>query len=431
MIGSPSPPVPAPIPDAPSLRVRWLGAHDSRMWMLFVGRLTNSIGHGISFPFLAIYFTSRLGVSPWIAGAISSAGALAGAASKYLGGALSDRLGRRAVLLAALAGRTLTTFGIAVLAAGSSPWWVPLALLFVLGSAFGWLFEPASQAMVADIATARSRLAGYGLLRVGGNLGWGMGAFAGGFIGSASYAAMFLTTAIVLSIAFVFVRTLVTETRSRPATASASTDSSGAPRSPAMRLGLDSPGFLLLCGVGVLIHVVVGQFGMPLSVYGKSALGIPENRIGLLYSVNAALVVILQFPVSRWFEGRFRLTTTLVLGSALFGAGYGAIGLAHGFAPLVLCVVVFTLGEILVIPGTIALAANLAPEHARGRYLGAFGLAANLGRCLGPLLGGFNLDFFRSTPWVHWAEVAALAFAASFVFLALRRRVAREADLGT
>jgi DHA1 family multidrug resistance protein-like MFS transporter len=138
----------------------------------------------------------------------------------------------------------------------------------------------------------------------------------------------------------------------------------------------------------------------------------------------------LQFPASRLVEGRDRLTSIVGAGSALFAAGYGLVGAIHGFAPLALCVLIFTLGELLVVPSSIALAANLAPEDRRGLTLGAFGFAIMIGRCVGPLVGGIDLAVLEEEPWIHWAIVGCVASVASLVFLVVvRRRVVREADL--
>lgn len=416
-------------PLAPSLGflARFVRSYDPRMWALFLGRLTTSIGHGISFPFLGVYLTSHLGVSAALAGAIVSTAALAGGLAKYAGGTLSDRFGRKRVMLAALAGRSLTTLGLGLLALQAAPHWAPMALLFILGSMAGFLFEPASQAMVADVSESRSRMAGYGLLRVGGNLGWGMGVLAGGFISEAGYSRMFLTTAVVLAAAFAVVHSRVAETAIRSHGPAAARE----PRTIRNWLSkLDASGFLLLCAVGVVINAVMAQLILPLSVHAKGTVGLEEDRIGLLYAINGFMIVAFQFPASRWVESRFRLTTTLAIGSLLFGAGYTLVGFAHGFPMLALCVAVFTFGELLVAPASLALSANMAPAERRGLYLGVFGMAGMIGRTVGPLLGGFDLDAFAGAPWIHWTIVGTLGLASAALFLALRQRVDRAADLG-
>jgi MFS family permease len=386
------------------------------------------MGHGVSFPFLAIYFTSTLGVSAWMVGAVMSMSALAGGFSKYAGGYVSDRVGRKGVMLFALAGRGLTTLGIGLLALQEVPPWIPIAVLFVLGGAFVRVFEPASQAMVADISTVKTRTAGYGLLRVGTNLGWALGVMAGGLISETGYATMFLTTTVVIGLSFVLILLTVSETAIALVKPKEHVPEEYPKGLRAQVRALNAPGFFLLCGVGILVHIVMAQLMMPLSVYSKEFLKLHETQLGLLFFLNGMMVVVLQFPASRWVEGRFRLTTTLVVGSLLFAAGYGAICAVSEFHFLLVCVGVFTIGELLVMPGTVALAANIAPEDRRGLFLGAFGLVTMAGRFIGPLLGGMNLDLFVETPWIHWALVSVLGVSAALGFVFLRFRVAREAD---
>lgn len=123
-----------------------------------------------------------------------------------------------------------------------------------------------------------------------------------------------------------------------------------------------------------------------------------------------------------------RLTSALVSGSILYAIGYGAAGLAGGFWSLALCVLVVCGGELLVAPSTISLAANIAPAAQRGGYLGVFGFSEMLGRCVGPLLGGFTLDLFSSRPWMHWAIIGFVGLMAAMCFAAVRPRVAPETD---
>ncbi|MHC4605666.1 MAG: MDR family MFS transporter [Planctomycetota bacterium] len=410
---------------------RAFGRYDRRLWILTFGRAITSLGHGVSFPFLAIYFTSVLDVPFTQVGAVISVGALAGGVSKFIGGSLSDRVGRKGVMLVAVAGRAVTTLGIGLLALQDRPSWMLVAGLFILGSTFMRVFEPASQAMIADVSDEKSRTAAYGLLRVGTNLGWAVGVMAGGLIGKESYAAMFLTTAAVVCVAFFLLLAYITETapaRVRPREQQEEEDPP--PRGLQARITeLAVPGFFLLCWIGILVHIVQAQLVMPLSVFSKEFLWLTEDQIGLLFFLNGLMVAVLQFPASRWAERRCRLTTSLVIGGLLFAAGYGLCGLALGFWTMVGCTALFTLGEILVVPGTITLAANLAPAARRGLFLGAFGLVTMAGRFAGPLMGGMNLERFADAPWIHWAIIGGFCLAAAAGSAVLRFRIVPEADL--
>lgn len=391
---------------------------DRRLWVLFFGRLITSTGHSISFPFFAIYSHTVLGISlPWIGAAIFTSG-LMGAFGKFLGGMLADRLGRKPVMLLALAGRACATAAFGALALQASPPWFAMAALFIAGNWFGFFYDPAVQAMVADVADERMRVAGYSLLRVGGNLGWAIGAIAGGVIGASSYAAMFFTTAGVLLAAFGLVATLIAESLRRVRR--------DVPRAPVLDC-FRTPGFGLFLVATLLTCVMMSQLIAPLSVYATGSLGLSARQAGFLFALNGFVIVLFQFPIARRIQ-RVRLTSALVAGAFTYAAGYAAVGGARGFWSLAACVFVVSCGELLVAPSQISLAANVAPPDRRGRYLGVYGFAEMLGRSLGPLLGTVALERFASRPWMHWTIIGAVGCAAGLGFLFVRSRISPRAD---
>jgi len=398
--------------------------YDRRLWVLFLGRVITSTGYSIAFPFFGIYFHTSLGVSMSTVGAIIAFSTLMGAFGKLLGGELADKIGRKRVMIAALFGRSLATAALALLAAQAEPQWLPMSALFIVGTWFGFFFDPAAEAMVADLSDPSQRVQGYSLLRVGGNLGWAVGGGVGGLIGIHSYASLFFGTAVVTMVALATLLLLVVETRPERV------GRQGGSWLPPL-LGPGSPlsqrAFLHFALATLAIHIVMSQLSMSLSVYGKTALALPESMLGLLFTINGMIIVMLQIPAASWI-GRRRLTTSVAIGCLLYAAGYGSASLAVDFWTLAGCVVVFSFGELLVAPSVVSLAANLAPAELRGRFLGAFGLFSMLGRCLGPLLGGVNLDFFRSAPWIHWLVISGLAGGSMLLFLGLRGRVGVQAD---
>lgn len=395
-------------------------AFDPKLWILVAGRFVTSCGHSISFPFFAIYVHLTLGVPMTIVGAIIFASGLVGAFSKMLGGMLADRVGRKRVMVVALALRSVAICALGLLALRPDPAWPAIAILFICSTANGFAFDSACHAMVADLADPRRRIYGYSLMRIGGNLGWGIGAIFGGLLGAFGFAAMFFTTAGVTALACGFLVVLARESlRAAPR------EGKGPPV-PVLDC-FRVPGFLGLCAGALLISVVMAQLIAPLSVYAKSDLGLTVRSTGMLFTINGLLIALLQFPAARLIS-RMRLSTALVGGSLLYAVGFALVGKAWGFWSAAACVVVVTAGELFVAPSVISLPANLAPADRRGRYLGVYGFFEMLGRCLGPLLGGVMLDAFAGRAWIHWAAVAGIALAAAACFGTLRRRVRADAD---
>ncbi|MDE2489520.1 MAG: MFS transporter, partial [Elusimicrobia bacterium] len=179
--------------------------------------------------------------------------------------------------------------------------------------------------------------------------------------------------------------------------------------------------FVVLCGWTAAIACVMGQLVVPLSAHASAHSGLDDAQIGLLFTVNGALVVLLQ----HWATGlasRARLTAVAAAGCLLYAAGYSWVGFARGWGGLALGVAVVTLGEIAVSPALPALTANLAPAGEQGRYLGMFGLSWTLGNALGPVLGGYGLQWAGSR-WIAapWLAVGLLATASAWGFSRLGR----------
>jgi MFS family permease len=105
----------------------------------------------------------------------------------------------------------------------------------------------------------------------------------------------------------------------------------------------------------------------------------------------------------------------MALGSLIYMVGFGMFGFVSAYWLFVAAIVVVTVGEMIVMPTSSALAANFAPEDKRGRYMAVFGLLWQLPAAVGPTAAGIILDNYD--PNLLWyiggvlCAVAALAFA--------------------
>ncbi|WP_060509111.1 MFS transporter [Pseudomonas sp. NBRC 111124] len=142
---------------------------------------------------------------------------------------------------------------------------------------------------------------------------------------------------------------------------------------------------------GVLSAVVFGQFTAYLSQYlvETSSASEAARLVGYLVTTNAVTVIALQYLIGRRI-GRQQLMPWLLAGMALFIAGLLGFAMAGSVLAWCLAMLVFTLGEIIVIPAEYMFIDLIAPEHLRGVYYGAQNLS-NLGAALGPVMVGFAL----------------------------------------
>jgi MFS family permease len=163
----------------------------------------------------------------------------------------------------------------------------------------------------------------------------------------------------------------------------------------------------------------MGQLASTLAVFSTNVVGISEAQLGILFTVNGVAVVLFQWPAAR-LAGRIGVRWGLVLGCLLYATGYLSVGLALGFAFLVVSMVVITLGEVTFSPTSMAAVANMAPAASIGRYMGFFGLTEALGWSLGPFLGGILYDRLAGAPLVLWGIIASLGIVAAVGFATMR-----------
>ncbi len=421
---------------------RALFQRDRRLLHLFLGRVLSSVGFSIVIPFLGLYLHGTRGVSMTMVGGLFFVAALAGGLGQVLGGEWSDRRGRKFVLVLSQLMRAVAFLGLGLAVMVHAPFFV-FAILTSLSAIAGRMFEPPSGAMVADIAEGPRRAEYYGVIRIGGNLGWALGPAIGGFLAALSYATLFLIAAGVLLAAAAVMALKVEETSPRRrARQSADTSApTGVPEvGPTTGGGsfgfresvetLRDPVFLRYCLTSLVLFTVMSQLISTLSVYAVEWAGLTKVELGVIYALNGLMVVFLQFPAVRLI-GRIRLTSALALGAVFYGLGYGMMGLGGGFVLLATAMFVTTIGEIVSTPPSLNLVANFSGETTRGRYMGVFGLFNSFGWSAGPLVGGILLDLARGRPMILWGTIMGIAFLAALGYLDVRRRIDLATDRNT
>ncbi|MBV4503403.1 MFS transporter [Pseudomonas sp. BW13M1] len=171
---------------------------------------------------------------------------------------------------------------------------------------------------------------------------------------------------------------------------------------------------------GVLSAVVFGQFTAYLSQYLVVTRNPAEaaRLVGYLVTTNAVTVIALQYLIGKRIDRR-RLMPWLMAGMGLFVAGLLGFSLAGTALAWCLAMLVFTLGEIIVIPAEYMFIDLIAPEHLRGIYYGAQNLG-NLGAALGPVLVGAALGHLVPVA-VFYLLIGSVILAGVFYWLGTRR----------
>jgi len=381
----------------------------------------DSVGGAVLFPFFSLYLTAKFGVGMTQVGLLFTGYAIGNLIGSTLGGALTDLLGRKRVIVVALIGSALGGLGMGWL----DSYGLFLALSWIVGI-LGGAGSPARQAMVADLLPEEQRSEGFAMLRMLNNLAVTVGPAIGGLLASRSYLLLFVSDAVMSLIAAVVIVLVMKETK--PATSQEEEAGSVGKALGGYKRVIRDSSFILFIGACALTALVSMQMNSTLSVYLRDSHGVSTQGFGYILSLNAAMVVLFQFAITSALS-RYPRFMILAAGTLLYGIGLAMYGLVSVYALFLVAMATITVGEMMFWPTAQSMSATFAPEDMRGRYMAMFGYTHALTMMVGPLLSGLLMD--NADPRWLWYVSGLLGLVGAGVFLRLRRRVEQRTASST
>ncbi len=372
------------------------------LWLLALVALVNRAGSMV-LPFVALYLTAERGFTTREAGQIVALYGIGSVVGAYLGGWLSDRIGALRTQQASLA---LGGVGFLILGSLRDRLWIAIAMLVV--SVIVEAFRPAVMTSIAERAIPQQKARAFALLRLAANLGFGIGPALGGVLASRSYHWLFVGDAATCWAAALLLVALPLGERPRSTEAA----SESRPRRGPWR---DGP-FLAMTGLTVVLASCLFQFFSTLPLYFREEIGLPESRIGALLSLNALTIVVFEMVLIHAVRDLDRMRLSGV-GAFLVCAGFALVphGMAVGY--LALTILVWSLGEMLVLPILNAVAAERAGRGFEGQYMGLYAMAYSVAFIVAPVAGTFVYERFGPTALWHGMGVVGLILGLCFVAL--------------
>jgi MFS transporter, DHA1 family, multidrug resistance protein len=367
-------------------------------------------------PLISVHYVEDLGWPAASIGLVLAVRQLTQQGLTLPGGMLADRVGAKSLICV---GMLIRACGFASMAwATSFPLLLASATLAALG---GSLFESPRSAAIAALTTPANRARYYSIVGVVGSMGMTLGPLIGALLLKFDFSVVALASASCYVLTFALTMVLM----------------------PAVRVASERRG--LTYGIGLALRdrpfmtfnlLLMGywfmwvQLSISLPLEARAISG-TSDAVSWIYTLNAGMSVLLQYPLLRLAERRLSPLPILMLGVAIMALGLGAIAFIETTPALLLCVALFSAGALLAAPSQQTVAASFANPAALGSYFGVNALALAIGGGLGNYSGGLLYGLGReialpALPWLVFGTVG-LAAAAGMALLHRRQAAAQPA----
>ena len=377
------------------------------MWVLFYTTLINRSGTMV-IPFLVLYLTQKIGVSASEAGTALLIYGIGAFISAPLSGKLADKIGALTVMKISLVSTSIVIFIYGFL----TNYYLILVFSFIF-AVLNEAYRPANLSLLSEISTPAQRRISIALNRLGINIGMSIGPVIGGFIILLDYHFLFYLNAVAslaagMYLAFAPWTTVVkTEPMVEDSLHHGKLNSSV----------LSDKNFLFFLFAITPVQLVFFQHIGGLPLYIVDDLKYSTAAFGLLSAINTVLVIIAEVPLNNMMSN-MSYRKSMFIGALFAAVGFGAMAIARDTAPLIITIIVWTIGEMIFFPVTAAYASEVAPPQKRGEYMGYFQMTFSFAFSAGPWLGTIVYQNYGSV--VLWSGALVLGLITTVLMLFVR-----------
>lgn len=391
--------------------------------ILFLTVFVDLVGFGIVLPLLPLY-ADGFGASGAAVGLLVTVYAVAQFFMAPIWGRLSDRHGRKPIIIIGLVGSAVAYLVFA--------WSRSLTWLFAsrILAGVGGSTVPVAEAYIADVTPPEKRAGNMGLIGAAFGLGFIVGPATGGILGSVSFeapgyaaAALCLLNAVVAAI---FLReTLPRERRQGMRTAAGAARAAGPGERGTSGRGRARPTFRYSMGglrqafrspalrqVLILYFLFTVAFAViqpTLSLFGQARFGFDDRQVGYLFAFLGLISAIVQGGLVRRLVPKFGEVRLVRFSGIPFVAGLILLGMSESIPLLLVAIALLAIGYGGALPPILGLVSRVSPPELQGGILGVGQSIGSLARIVGPALAGFAFDIGVAMPYLLGASVAAMA----------------------
>lgn len=378
--------------------------------VIFLTVFIDLMGFGILIPILPTFASKELGISDFEIGIIIAVYSLVQFLFNPLLGKLSDRIGRRPVIIVSL---LFTVFSY-ILFSFSTTFFL-LLLSRILGG-FGGSNIGVAQAYIADVTSKEERSKGMGLIGAAFGLGFVFGPMIGGFLSEYGYDIAGLGAAGFSFLAFLFAVFALPESNINRTVSKKFEIKLFDINFTKKTLKRPATGTMI-----VLFFIIV--FSMA-NIYGTFSLiaykvyHFSDQQIGYIFGMNGIIGAIIQGRAIRYLSAKFSDRSLILMGTICMTIGLGMIPYGQNFLGVAIVVSFLAVGTGMLQPTILSMISRFSPDKEQGAILGLNQSFSSFARVLGPLWGGFSYDFLGyEAPFLTGAFFTLLTFLIALVLL--------------
>ncbi|HLQ66284.1 MAG TPA: MFS transporter [Candidatus Limnocylindrales bacterium] len=379
--------------------------------VLFFTVFIHLLGFGIIIPLLP-YYAEHFGASGLTVGLLGTSFSLAQFLFAPLWGRLSDRIGRRPVLLGSL---ILTGVSYLVFAVAGS---LPVLFVSRIFAGIAGATLSTAQAYIADTTTPENRTRGMGLIGAAFGMGFIFGPAMGGVLSRWGFSVPAYAAAGLAAAAFLFAVARLPESLPREEREAASRRRARA----SFRDALGRPVVGIVLGLFFVATLCFSGMEAILALFCERFFRWGPHQIGYLFAYVGVVAALMQAGIVGALAKRFGERALVRAGLALMGAAFVAAGLVPPLALFLATMGVIAVGSGLITPTLSSLVSQATPPDEQGRILGVYQSLGSLGRAVGPFLGGLLYDVVGPGAPLWSAGAVLLMAALAAVRIPLRKQ---------
>lgn len=367
---------------------------DHGLLILFSVVVLDLIGFGVVVPILPFY-AEQYGASATVLGLLLTSYSGMQFLFSSLWGRLSDRIGRKPVMILTMGGVCL---GLILTGIADS-----LFVVFIgriLSGIFAANISVAS-AYVADITTEENRSKGMGMIGAAFGIGFLLGPALGGVLSHYGYHVPILSAALLTAINMIYASIRLKEPPRHHAH----------PEEIIKTKVLSHRPILKLCLLYFIFTLSVTQLEAVFAFFMMDRFHYDAMHVAYILAMMALIMVMIQGGLIRLLTQKYGENILLISGVMILAFSFFFIPKSATVPLLLLPLSFAAVGRGISQPSLLSLVSRKAPPHMRGAVMGTFQASASLGRVVGPALAGLFYDQWQASPFYF----AALLMAAVFV----------------